>query len=106
LPEPFFEFKVELDILFEVPIVLHAVFNLRHVGLAFRHHPIKKPVYDAPFHVGEDVGPHLSSRFPFVGKGLSVFPSYSWKRRLCASAPEAKKSTRKSMKEEKSHGKT
>lgn len=101
MPEPFLKLKVEFGVLFKSPVVLYAVFNFRHVGLAFRHKPLGKLVYDASFHVGENVGPHFSLRFPLVGKGLDVFLSCNWNRRLCASVPEAKKSAYRKTKEGK-----
>ncbi|MCJ7635631.1 hypothetical protein MUP77_24975 [Candidatus Bathyarchaeota archaeon] len=104
--EHFLKFKVEFGVLFKLPVVLYAVLNLCHVGLAFRHKPLGKLLYDASFHVGEDIGPHASSGFPVVGKGLNTFSSCSWKCRLSALGAEAKKSAPEKWEERKKHANT
>jgi len=93
LPESFLDFEVEFDISLELAIAFHTVLNFGHVSFAFSQQPIKEPTYDTPLHLSENVGPHVSSNFPIVGKGLNTFLSYSWKCRVGASDPEAKNST-------------
>jgi len=104
LPKSFLEFEVKFNVFLELAIAFHTVLNLSHVDFAFRQQPIKESTYYASLHFGEDVGSHVSSNFPIVGKGLNMFLSYSWKCRVGASDPEAKNSAEVESREERSHG--